>query len=218
MRFEQDQAKAREEELLKDRENSVKALQQTIDATRTLSEKLSDEKARRTAAEERAQKAEERASAAENIANSLHRAREHVSGASLDALQKEKAKVQQLEKQLAQLMTATGRSAASSNNAANSGNVVTSPKHIHAFSSDADEHFAAFAPSFGGEDLFVPPLPPARRSAEGIDSTMRDSLTSIGSGGSGSQTNSQASSTAGNVKADLARMRQELNMMEAKRP
>ena len=217
MRFEQDQAKAREEELLKDRENSVKALQQTIDATRTLSEKLSDEKARRTAAEDRAQKAEERASAAENIANSLHRAREHVSGASLDALQKEKAKVQQLEKQLAQLMTATGRSAASSNNAANSGNVATSPKH--AFSSDADEHFAAFAPSFGGEDLFVPPLPPARRSAEGIDSTMRDSLTSIGSGGSGSQANSQASSsTAGNVKADLARMRQELNMMEAKRP
>jgi len=239
MRVEAQEAKEREEELLQDRESSVKALQQTIDATRTLSEKLSEEKVRRNAAEDRAHTAEERASAAENMATSLHRAREHVSGATLEALQKEKLKVQQLEKQLAQLLAASGRAAAHnqssgaaaipprinntgpSSNTSNNNVAVTSPKRA-SFSDAADEHFAAFAPSFGGEDLFVPPLPPARRSADGIgaDSTssLRDSQNSLGSAGTSSIGNAsvQSGGTASNVKAELAKMRQELNMMESR--
>jgi chromosome segregation ATPase len=93
-------AKQREIELLSDREASVKALQQTIEATKELSTRYNDEKVRRMACEDRLKAAEERVSAAEKIAESVSRAKEHVSSAVLDALQKEKQRSSDLQKQL----------------------------------------------------------------------------------------------------------------------
>ena len=60
-----EQAYNSEQELLHDREASVRALQQTIEATRELSAKFGDEKARRLDVEKRLASAEERADRAE---------------------------------------------------------------------------------------------------------------------------------------------------------
>lgn len=103
MSLEAEQSRARVSELLHDKEQSVAALQQTMDAARELNSRLHAEKAKRAAAEERLAAAEERAQQAERVAENLNRAREHVSTAVLDALHKERLKTAQLEKTVAHL-------------------------------------------------------------------------------------------------------------------
>jgi len=76
-----------------ERDDALKALMQTVDATRELSEKYQKERSRRMAAEERAL-------ASEHLADGLRRAKEHVSTAVLDALHKERSKSASLEQAL----------------------------------------------------------------------------------------------------------------------
>ncbi len=215
-------ARSREQELLRDRESSVNALQQTIEATRTLSTRLNDEQALRETLSMKLRETEQRAEAAEKIAESLHRAREHVSAATLDALQKEKTKTAQLENQLQRLIQAAGKGVnhgifTASNVSGGGSTSVDGYSAAAEFVPNFDTQFEAFASSLGGQDVFAPPLPPARRSADTVN-VLRDSQSSLGSGSG----NMASSSTASNVKEELSRMRQELNLMEsanyAKRP
>ena len=73
-----------------ERTHALRTLQSTLEAAKALTSKLRDEKDRRVAAEERALKAE-------RLADSLQRAKDHVSSAVLDALHKEKSKSTRLE-------------------------------------------------------------------------------------------------------------------------
>jgi len=86
-------AKAKELKSQAERDDALKALMQTVDATRELSEKYQKERSRRIAAEERAL-------ASEHLADGLRRAKEHVSTAVLDALHKERSKNAALEQAL----------------------------------------------------------------------------------------------------------------------
>ena len=101
--LEVDQANARVEELLRDKAQSVAALQQTMDAARELSARLQAEKTRRASLEDRLAAAEERAAKAEQVAEGVNKAREHVSTAVLDALHKERVKTAALERSLQEL-------------------------------------------------------------------------------------------------------------------
>lgn len=98
-----DQGKARLQELLGDKEKTVQALQQTMEAARELKLRYQAETTKRASAEERLAAAEERAMQAERFAESLNRAREHVSTAVLDALAKEKAKNATLERTILEM-------------------------------------------------------------------------------------------------------------------
>ena len=98
--LEVNQANARVSDLIRDKEQSVAALQQTMEAARDLNARLQAEKARRVSLEERVAAAEERAAQAERVAEGVNKAREHVSTAVLDALHKERVKSAALEKTL----------------------------------------------------------------------------------------------------------------------
>jgi hypothetical protein len=87
---------AREGDIEEERLHALSTLQRTLEAAKSLTVKLQSEKDKRT-------KAEERASKAERLAESLQRAKEHVSSAVLDALHQEKSKSIRLEKVLQQM-------------------------------------------------------------------------------------------------------------------
>lgn len=79
-----------------ERGHAISSLEQTIEATKSLTAKLHSEKDMRVASEERAIKAE-------RLADSLQKAKDHVSSAVLDALHQEKSKSLRLEKVLNQM-------------------------------------------------------------------------------------------------------------------
>lgn len=79
-----------------ERAHALGTLQQTLDVTKSLTAKLHLEKDLRIAYEERAIKAE-------RLADSLQKAKDHVSSAVLDALHQEKSKSLRLEKVLQQM-------------------------------------------------------------------------------------------------------------------
>jgi chromosome segregation ATPase len=83
-----------------ERTHALRTLQSTLEAAKALTAKLRDEKDRRVAAEERALKAE-------RLADSLQRAKDHVSSAVLEALHKEKSKSTRLENVIKEI--ASGR-------------------------------------------------------------------------------------------------------------
>jgi hypothetical protein len=87
---------AREGDLEEERLHALSTLQRTLEAAKSLTVKLQSEKDKRI-------KAEERANKAERLAESLQRAKEHVSSAVLDALHQEKSKSIRLEKVLQQM-------------------------------------------------------------------------------------------------------------------
>jgi chromosome segregation ATPase len=87
---------AREGDLEEERLHALSTLQRTLEAAKSLTVKLQSEKDKRV-------KAEERANKAERLAESLQRAKEHVSSAVLDALHQEKSKSIRLEKVLQQM-------------------------------------------------------------------------------------------------------------------
>lgn len=87
---------AREGDLEEERLHALSTLQRTLEAAKSLTLKLQSEKDKRV-------KAEERANKAERLAESLQRAKEHVSSAVLDALHQEKSKSIRLEKVLQQM-------------------------------------------------------------------------------------------------------------------
>ena len=143
--------------------------EQTIAATKELSTRYNDEKMKRISAEDRLKASDERAIAAEKISETLHRTREHVSGAVLGALHTEKNRSALLQQQLHTSATATAA---------------------------------------------MPPTPPTTADDDfspsvSCDSNVNASINSI---------NTSPSSTGKDVKAELARLRQELNQMESKRP
>ena len=86
----------RECDLEEERTSALTTLQRTLEAAKALTVKLQCEKDRRILAEERANKAE-------RLAETLQRAKEHVSSAVLDALHQEKAKSVRLEKVISQM-------------------------------------------------------------------------------------------------------------------
>lgn len=86
-------SQAHENRLTTERDEAMKALMQTVEATRELSDKYQKERGKRIAAEERA-------ILAEKVVDSLRRAKEHVSTAVLDALHKERSKNMSLEQAL----------------------------------------------------------------------------------------------------------------------
>ena len=90
-----------------ERTHALRTLQSTLEAAKSLTAKLRDEKDRRIAAEERALKAE-------RLAESLQRAKDHVSSAVLDALHKEKSKSSRLENVIKEMITRVGDDAFSS--------------------------------------------------------------------------------------------------------
>ena len=90
---------SREFDLEDERTSALTTLQRTLEAAKAITVKLQSEKERRISAEERANKAE-------RLAETLQRAKEHVSSAVLDALHQEKAKSARLEKVILQ-MTST---------------------------------------------------------------------------------------------------------------
>ena len=89
-------AQTRENDLEEEKTGALSTLQRTLEAAKSLSSKLQSEKDRRILAEERASKAE-------RLADTLQRAKEHVSSAVLDALHVEKSKSIRLEKVLQQM-------------------------------------------------------------------------------------------------------------------
>ena len=86
----------RENDLEEERAHALTTLQRTLEAAKSLTLKLQSEKEKRIIAEERANKAE-------RLAETLQRAKEHVSSAVLDALHMEKSKSVRLEKVLQQM-------------------------------------------------------------------------------------------------------------------
>jgi hypothetical protein len=175
--------KKRENELLSDRESSVKALQQTIEATKELLSRYNDEKVKRITAQEKLAACEERSSAANKIAFSVTRAKDHVSNAVLDALSKEKTRSAELQKQLHDNEPITDMVATAASSGAGNSN------------HDDDDPFK-------GQDMFsntsdMPPQPPANDS---------------------SQTSHNNQGYSSDAKAELARLRAELNQMEATKP
>ena len=195
--------KAREAELLQDKNATVKALQQAIDSVKTLQSKFKDETVKRVAAEERVRAAEERMSAAEKIAESAHRAREHVGQAVIDQLQKEKSKTAQLEATVSSLT--------------NTNSIIDGAQRQGQGQGQAPPDFGACGS--GGavlvdNDLFQPPLPPP--SAE--YAPMRNSIDSLrDSGGSLYSIGSVSSTNSANMR-ELARLREEVRQMEEQRP
>ena len=81
-----------------ERTHALRTLQSTLQAAKSLTAKLRDEKDLRIAAEERALKAE-------RLADSLQRAKDHVSSAVLDALHREKTKSFRLENVIKEIST-----------------------------------------------------------------------------------------------------------------
>ena len=220
---------AREEELLLYRETTVKAFQQTIDATHVLSARANEEKIRRTAIEDQLLAAEQRASAAEKLADSLHKAREHVSSAVLESLQKEKAKNTLLEQRLEAALTKS--TTMNQNN--NSSSSRSSNSNMGFGTEGGGFKDGSFDSAFDAHDLFAPPLPPksyplnqsievrssasVRSSGSGAD-VLKVSQSSVTSTDSQSGNGSGSGSAANDVKAELQRIRQELQIMEAKNP
>ena len=84
-----------------ERTHALRTLQSTLQAAKSLTAKLRDEKDLRIAAEERALKAE-------RLADSLQRAKDHVSSAVLDALHREKSKSFRLENVIKEIGTDKG--------------------------------------------------------------------------------------------------------------
>ena len=84
-----------------ERTHALRTLQSTLQAAKSLTAKLRDEKNLRIAAEERALKAE-------RLADSLQRAKDHVSSAVLDALHREKSKSFRLENVIKEIGTSKG--------------------------------------------------------------------------------------------------------------
>ena len=95
-----EEAQNRSKGLEAERTHALRTLQSTLEAAKALTAKLRDEKDRRVAAEEHALKAE-------RLADSLQRAKDHVSSAVLDALHKEKSKSTRLENVIKEI--ASGR-------------------------------------------------------------------------------------------------------------
>ena len=199
--------KLREEELLKDRESSVKALHQTILATKELSTRYNNEKVKRISAEDRLLASDERASTAEKIAETLHRTRETVSGAVIDALNNERNRSTQLQKDLFDKEKEKCKSKEKKND--------TNVSHNSHNSDNSDNSDNNPNDPFGGEDLFanMPPHPPGAPAS----SPFKEMNPSF-SPSSSANTSINSTGTGKDVKAELNRLRQELNQMEASRP
>ena len=187
------QSRTHEKELLRDRDSSVRALQQTVEATRELSNRCNEEKAKRIAAEERCKAAEMRALAAEQGVRQATEHHQQVSQAFVDSMRN------------------TGNTTA----AGGTGGVPGSPgknvsfKNINNMRTSNDSGIVSEADIF---DNFAPPLPPSSNQYNEHDTSF--SAHSSGEGSFGSDNHAINTSTGD----ELARLREELKQMEQNRP
>lgn len=132
-----------------ERAQALSSLEQTIEATKSLTAKLHAEKDMRVASEERAIKAE-------RLADSLQKAKDHVSSAVLDALHEEKSKSMRLEKVLHQMVNSrdydSHRDLPSTSSSSSVGRDATAAEY------DNDRHKSASSKSsiYGFAERFEP--------------------------------------------------------------
>ena len=212
-----ERAHQNEKELLHDRESSVRALQQTLEATRELSTRHGEEKTRRVAAEQRVSAAEERAMRAERELatytqsdNSVQASRDKSTGANKGVSFVGESEIfappvppRQQQGELRRSQESAGRS----------GSAQSSEKHSSLMGSKKGSQGGGDrggVDSRGTEDA----ASASTRSAN-VHASLRESRDSVMSDASGISTTSTAASS---VADELARLRAELREIEDQKP